>query len=194
MLRFFPAEEFKEISFDEGKLQLRYAISNYGRLISFSDEFEDGRLIKGSMIKGYRIFRYKIRIQGKLMHKHFFYYKLVARYFLAKISNDQVYVLHLDYNRANDFAGNLKWATKQEMLAHSKKSPHVIAAKKKLVEFNKERDGAKLTATKVQYIKKKLFDPKRKTRMKMIAKQFGISEMQLYRIKSGENWGHIVVS
>jgi hypothetical protein len=42
-------------------------------------------------------------------------------------------------------------------------------------------------------IKRKLSDPKRKTRMKMIAKQFGISEMQLYRIKTGENWGHVTI-
>ncbi len=25
----------------------------------------------------------------------------------------------------------------------------------------------------------------------MLAKQFGISEMQVWRIKSGENWGHV---
>jgi len=42
-------------------------------------------------------------------------------------------------------------------------------------------------------IKKKLLDPNRKTRMKMLAHQFRISEMQLYRIKSGENWGHVMV-
>jgi len=41
--------------------------------------------------------------------------------------------------------------------------------------------------------KRKLLDPKRKTRMKIMAKQFGVSEMQLYRIKSGENWGHITI-
>ena len=40
-------------------------------------------------------------------------------------------------------------------------------------------------------IKKKIFDPQRKTRMKIIAKRFGISEMQLYRIKSGENWSSV---
>jgi len=27
----------------------------------------------------------------------------------------------------------------------------------------------------------------------MIAKQFGISTMQVWRIKSGENWGHVKV-
>ncbi|MFT7352689.1 MAG: hypothetical protein ACI9XR_002476 [Flavobacterium sp.] len=29
--------------------------------------------------------------------------------------------------------------------------------------------------------------------MKMIAKQFGVSEMQIARIRSGENWGHITI-
>jgi hypothetical protein len=42
-------------------------------------------------------------------------------------------------------------------------------------------------------LKRKIFDPKRKSRLKIIAKQFGISEMQLYRIKSGENWGHVKI-
>jgi predicted DNA binding protein len=64
---------------------------------------------------------------------------------------------------------------------------------RKLVELNKKRDGAKLTESKVRLLKKKIFDPNRKTRLKMLAKQFGISEMQLYRIKSGENWGHVKI-
>ncbi len=193
MLRFFATEVFKEISFD-GKLQLHYAISNYGRLVSYTDKPADGRFVKGTTIKGYRIFRYKIRdADNKLKHRHFFYYKLVADYFLPKTSDDQIYVLHLDYNKMNDFAGNLKWATREEMLEHQQKSPHVQEARRKLVEHNKNRNGHKLTTTKVMLIKKLLANPNRKTRMKMIAKQFGISEMQLYRIKSGENWGHIKV-
>jgi len=47
--------------------------------------------------------------------------------------------------------------------------------------------------TKVMLIKKILAKPDRKTRLKMIAKQFGVSEMQISRIKSGENWGHIKI-
>jgi len=42
-------------------------------------------------------------------------------------------------------------------------------------------------------IKKLLANPKQTTRLKMIAKQFGVSEMQIRRIKSGENWGYIKV-
>ena len=38
-----------------------------------------------------------------------------------------------------------------------------------------------------------IWDPKRKLTHKQLAEKFGVSEMQLHRIKSGENWGHINV-
>jgi len=79
------------------------------------------------------------------------------------------------------------------MLAHGKRSPHVIKAKRKLLEHNIKSDGRKLTVTKVIHIKKMLLNPNRKTRLKIIAKQFGISETHVRRIESGENWGHIKV-
>ena len=193
MLRFFATETFKEISFD-GKLQLHYAISNFGRLVSYADKLEEGRFVKGTTIDGYRIFRYKIRdAENKLKHRHYFFYRLVANYFLTKSSDQQVFVLHLDRNRGNDYVGNLKWATKAEMLAHSKTSPYVIEAKKNIIQNRIKSDGNKLTETQVIWLKKKLLDPDRKTRLKMLAKKFGVSTMTLHRIKTGENWGHIKV-
>jgi len=196
MLHTFATEKFKEIELD-GKLKFRYAISNFGRLVSFTDNYEDGRIVKGSITEGYRMFRYKLAQNKKISYKHKFFYKLVAENFLEKTSDDQTYVLHLDYNLANDIFSNLKWATKQEMLQHQQTSPKVqkakIEASKRLVEYTKNRDGNKLTATKVMLIKKLLSNPTRKTRMKIIARQFGISEMQLYRIKIGENWGHVKI-
>jgi DNA invertase Pin-like site-specific DNA recombinase len=62
-----------------------------------------------------------------------------------------------------------------------------------LTEFNLKSDGRKLTSTKVIHLKKLLSNPDQKNRIKMLAKQFGISEMQVYRIKRGENWSHIKV-
>ena len=194
-LKRFATEKFKEIALD-GNLQFRYAISNFGRLISFTDKFEDGRIIRGSLTDGYRVFRYKIREGDKVSYKHKFFYKLVAEYFIPKTSADQDYVLHLNYDRSNDYVSNLKWATRAEMLAHGKKSPHVIEARKKqLAELREKRkqQGNKLTSTQVILLKKKLLDPNRKTRMKILAKQFGVTEMTLYRIKTGENWNHIKV-
>jgi len=196
ILRKFISEKFVEIKPD-GKLKFRYAIANFGRLISFTDNFEDGRIVKGSITEGYRLFRYKIRQGDKILHKHKFFYKLVAEYFLEKTSDDQTYVLHLDHNLANDFVDNLKWATRQEMLDHQHTSPKVQKARKesgkRLREYTKKRDGYKLTSTKVMLIKRLLAKPERKTRLKIIARQFGISEMQIYRIKSGKNWGHVKI-
>ena len=79
------------------------------------------------------------------------------------------------------------------MLEHSKTSPYVIEAKKKLIEHRIKSNGTKLIETQVIWLKKKLLDPNRKTRLKIFAKKFGVSEMTLHRIKSGENWGHIKV-
>ena len=193
MLRFFATEIFKEISFD-GKLQLRYAISNFGRLVSYKDKPELGQFVKGTTTEGYRIFRYKIRdTENNIKNRHYFYYRLVAEYFIAKTSEEEIYVLHLDRNRANDYVGNLRWATKAQMLEHRKTSPLVIEAKQKLIQNRINSDGNKLTTTQVMWLKKKLLDPKRKTRLKILAKKFGVSEMTLHRIRTGENWGHIKV-
>ncbi|PKB15401.1 NUMOD4 domain-containing protein [Flavobacterium sp. 5] len=191
-IRIYPNEQFKEIEIDS-KLKLRYAISNKGRLVSFTDEIQNGRLLKGSLTDGYVVLRYKINKEGELKNKQVFLYKLVAQYFIPKQSEEQTYVLHLDYVRNNDDVNNLRWATRAEMLAHHKKSPHVIQSQKNLVAYNLKADGRKLTSTKVIRIKKILANPEQPTRLKMIAKQFGVSEMQIRRIASGENWGHIKI-
>jgi DNA-binding Xre family transcriptional regulator len=47
--------------------------------------------------------------------------------------------------------------------------------------------------TQVMRLKKRLLDPNRKTRLKILAKQYGVTMMTLHRIKTGENWGHIKV-
>jgi len=196
MLKLYSEEVFKEITI-EYNLQLRYAISNYGRLVSFTEEMNEGRIINGSLQDGYRIWKYVIRDKkNRKKYKHKFYYRLVAEYFIPKTSDDQIYVLHLDRNRANDHISNLKWATKEEMIAHSKKSPFVIEAKKKQlagVHANRVHKGNKLTSTEVMLIKKILLNPNRKTRLKILAKRFGVSEMTLHRIRTGENWGHIKI-
>ncbi|GEP51386.1 hypothetical protein FNO01nite_20580 [Flavobacterium noncentrifugens] len=189
MLRFKTSETFREIVID-APLKMRYAVSNYGRLISYTQTFEDGRELSGGRADGYRTLHYKIRDgeSEKKKNKYIFLYRAVAEFFIPKTSDEQVYVLHLDRKRDNDHISNLRWATRAEMLEHSRTSPYVIAAKTRKVLGN-----GKLTSTQVIRLKKRLQDPKRKTRLRILAKEFGISEMQLRRIKTGENWGHIVV-
>lgn len=193
MLRIFPNEEFKEIEF-EIQPKLRYAVSNFGRIVSFTDTLENGRILKGTLSDGYRHFNFKTpQPTGRGKTTFVFVYKLVAKYFIPKPSPEHEFVIHIDRNRSNDHHSNLKWVTLVERQEHTKKSPFVIEAKKKLVEHKIRSNGPKLTETEVIFLKKRLLDPNRKTRIKVLAKQFKVSEMALYRIKSGENWGHIKV-
>ena len=192
MFRVYPSEIFREVEIGY-TLKFKYAVSNRGRFASFSDKIENGRLLKGGNADGYKIFRFRVTIDGKITDKHLFIYKLVAQSFIPKTSEDQKYVLHLDYVRDNDNIANLKWATRPEMIAHSNKSPNVILQRKKLLEHNIKSDGRKLTVTRVMHLKKLLQDPNRKTRIKMLAKQFGISEVQVRNIEKGNHWGHVKV-
>ncbi len=167
MIRFYPNENFKEIEIDY-PLKFRYAISDSGRLISFTDKFQDGTLLKGGDSDGYRTFRYLMNNNGKRVSKNFFIYKLVAELFIPKSSEEQRYVLHLDYQRKNDNFRNLKWATYEEMLAHRQKSPYIIKAKLELLEHNIKSDGRKLTVTKVIHLKKITVRSKQKNASKNV--------------------------
>lgn len=193
MIRFYPNEQFQEVEIDF-PLQNRYAVSNKGRLISFTNSFDDGRLLTGGNSSGYKTLRYNIKSKkGKRVSKTLFVYRLIAQLFIPKRSEEDVHVIHLDYSRDNDDVRNLRWVTLKEKFEHRNKNPKVINSPAKVRKTKLTSDGAKLTLTKVIHLKKILKDPNRKTRAKILAKQFGISEMQVSRIKRGENWGHVNV-
>jgi len=187
MVKTQEGELWKELPFDKGACQKRYAVSNYGRLVSFINGIEvDGRQLKTHNLKGYSMITSRCIRGAHAGYMH----KLVAQFFIEKASEEQKYVIHKDFNKSNNCVDNLKWATKEEMFKHYEKNPNVIIARRKQIG-KRMYQGHKLNETQVKRLKKKIMDPNRKTRLKLIAKQFGISEMQLYRIKSGENWGHV---
>jgi hypothetical protein len=192
MIKLYPSEQWKEIVLPK-KRRFRYAISSNGRMISFSKTFEDGTLLKNDVTKGYKVFRFHYIENGAKVLCHFYVHKLVAEYFLKQEAEDKPYVIHIDHNKENNSVANLKWVSHEEMLAHNRNNPRVVENTRRLVAQNLKRPGVKLDETKVKRIKRMIFNPNRKTRLKMIARQFGISEMQLYRIKSGENWGHVTI-
>ncbi|WNH14422.1 HNH endonuclease [Thalassobellus suaedae] len=179
-MRNYWNEKWKEIQFDENISENeKFKISNYGRILNCKDEKE--YLVKRYYINGYQNLPVKQKRNGKLTSRYV--HKLVAEHFLEQ--GDGIYVIHLNYDKTDNRLENLKWATKKEKENHQFSNPDF----KKIVR--KKPSHTKLTETKVKLIKRKINDPKRRTRMKMIAKQFGISEMQLYRIKRGENWASV---
>jgi hypothetical protein len=190
MIKFFYNEKWKEFSLGYNS-QKRYAISTYGRLMSFMDNIKDGEILKGSLTSGYNSFRYRIYGNKKVINRNILLHRVVAEQFLPNENEEKIFVIHLDFDKNNNRVENLRWATKEQMEVHNKKNPAVIQAISNMVEDIHQGKRYKLNPSKVLFIRNKLDDPNRKTRMKMLAKQFDVSEMQLYRIKRRENWGHL---
>ncbi|HKR05598.1 MAG TPA: NUMOD4 domain-containing protein [Bacteroidia bacterium] len=192
MIKKIPNERWKEIKEVKGKLKFNYAISDQGRLVSFTKKIHEGELLKCSRQEKFSIWRYKIngKNKGVLIHK------IVANYFLPKPKGKKMLVIHLDHDLQNNKAKNLKWVPMLEQRRHSSKSPASKLALKKLLKFNRDRPvtkGQKLTIAQAKQIKQTLANPKRTITNRALAKKFKVSEMQIYRIKRGELWKRVKI-
>lgn len=125
----------------------------------------------------------------RTMYHHFLVHRMVATYFLPPPKPEETVVAHLDYDKCNNRVENLKWMTPEENKLHQLKSPFVIAEKKQRKHTKKDKPThSKLTVTQVMLVKKEL---KRGVSARRLAKSFKVSDMQIIRIKKGENWAHI---
>ena len=179
-IKFFASEKWKELPIKKGATQKRYAISNHGRIASFTTRIDEGNILKTRLTQRYPSIT--IKIGGKNIN--YYIHRLVATHFAKKPSAKHNFVIHVDHRKENNKAANLRWVSHAVQIEHAKKDPAFLAQLKPF-------EGKKLNADKVRDIKTRIKAGKMK--MKDIAKKFKISEMQLYRIKSGENWSHVKV-
>jgi len=186
MIRKLRSEQWKPLLFSgSNELRNQYALSSHGRIASFKNYLlEDGKLLNGSLTTGYRTLNlHRPGYKGTL-----YIHRELARLFLKRPSNKHKYVIHINHNKLDNTIKNLKWATLLEMIKHQQKSPAKLAYKKK--QANREV-GLKLTAVQVRRIKDLLNKKDRSITIKQLADKYEVSEMTMYRIKSGENWGRI---
>jgi len=172
-------EKWERVDFPEFDNQIHYEISNYGRIKSFQNT-QEGVLIHGSLIQGYQSLN--VRFHNKSVNHYI--HKLVAEHFCPQNNPKDTFVIHLDYNKLDNRADNLQWADRSKVTEHNKNNPSVI---NRLIPLRTK--NYKLTEGKVMLIKQMLRSDK--SRLKMIAKQFGITHTQLNRIRSGENWKQV---
>lgn len=174
-LRKIDDEIWKELIFTDKK----YEISNYGRIKSYCYDHENGRIVKLGNIKGF--FNVSLRVEGK--KKSYLVHKLTAEYFVDKTADDQDVVIHLDWNKQNNYYLNLQWVTKAE----SYKRMHKVLqeARKKA---GKVVTSSKLNKKDVAVVKGML---EKGVKQNLIAKMFCISEMQVSRIARKENWAEV---
>jgi hypothetical protein len=186
MIKKLAGEVWKPLTFSGWRqLRNRYAVSSYGRIASYKQAvLEDGKLLSGSLTTGYRTLNlHRPGNKGTL-----YIHREMAKLFLPKPSAAHKYVIHRNHNKLDNTFKNLRWATLEQMITHQQGSPAKIAYKEK--QANKT-EGLKLTATDVRKIKKILNSKNRNITIRQLAKNYGVSEMTMYRIKSGENWGRI---
>ena len=122
-------------------------------------------------------------LKKRTINYHSLIHRLVAVYFLQKPTEGQTVVAHLDFNKLNNRASNLKWMTPEENYEHAKNSPLVKEAKRM-----RTSRGTKLTVTKVMLMKKLLNEGKP---VKQLVKLFKVTDTQIIRIKRGENWADV---
>ncbi len=128
-------------------------------------------------------------LRGRTINCHWLIHRLVAEYFLPKPKAVQTIVGHLDFDKLNNRANNLKWMAPEENYEHQKDSPFVIEEKMERRHRRKEDSKAtKLSVTKVMLLKKLIGQGKP---MKQLVKQFRVTDTQIYRIKRGENWADV---
>lgn len=175
-VKLYSNEKLILLPFRKTPKGFRYALTNYGRVISYTETPEEGNFLKYSLIRGYPALSFR-RKNGR---QTFLIHRLVASYFLNKPTAQHRFVVHLNHKKEDNYVHNLKWATEGE------KNRYIIKARRV-----HEIGNYKLTAERVRLIKKKLL--KGNMRIKIIAKQFGVSDMQIHRIKTGENWGYVKI-
>jgi hypothetical protein len=186
MIKKLAGEIWKPLTFSGWReLRNRYAVSSYGRIASYKKQLlEDGKLLNGSLTTGYRTLNLHRPDNKGTLYIH----REMAKLFLKKPSAKHKYVIHINHNKLDNNIKNLSWASLEKMVSHQQDSPAKIAYKKKQAN---RTEGLKLTAIQVKKIKTILSSKNRKITIKQLAEKYAVSEMTIYRIKSGENWGRI---
>jgi hypothetical protein len=172
------------------KLKKEIANTNIAdvKYVRLNHKLKSTEELKDRIKTNYDQFYRKVRnrmttIVARLIHR------LVAEAFVPKTNPNQKFVIHLDYNKTNNYYTNLKWVTQIELNKHNALNPAVIADKKK--RKGRSTEGSKvykLTSSQVSLIKKKMNQGEL---LSKLAVKFGVSHIQLLRIKRGINWSHV---
>ncbi|MEO6681316.1 MAG: hypothetical protein ABIN48_00700 [Ginsengibacter sp.] len=186
MIKKVKGEEWKSLQFKGHKLlRNKYAFSTHGRVASFQEDvYEDGKLLNGSVTSGYKTLN--LHVDGG--NTTLYFHREIAKLFLKKKSSKEKFVIHLNHDKMDNQVKNLQWANQKTVIEHQQNSPGKLAYKEKQRSRLK---GLKLNATQVKSIKKTLENPRRRMTHKQLAEKYDVSEMTIYRIKSGENWSHV---
>lgn len=118
---------------------------------------------------------------------HFLIHRAVAELFLEK-PKDADFVIHKDYKKDNNHVSNLQWMTKEDTYSRYSEMPHFTNKSLTSGSNARKRGTSKLQVNDILFIKEKLAQGKT---LRSLATRFHVSDMQIHRIKTGENWSDV---
>lgn len=118
-------------------------------------------------------------------------HRLVAEYFLEKPTDPaKIFVIHKDFDKANNHVDNLAWASQDEISARHPQQPKLVLHRFKMQLYNIPRTARnkKLSENDVLYIKKRF---KKNANVERLAKRFNVSTATINAIKTGKTWKNV---
>lgn len=130
-------------------------------------------------------------LKSRALYYHLLVHKAVAELFIPNDDpENKKFVIHKNFDKKDNRVENLSWATKDEVVKRSFESPKFISYK--ISKPKKDPTSvSKLSYNEVVLIKRKL---KKGEPAARLARRFGVSDMQIHRIKTGENWSDVQLS
>lgn len=161
----------------------KYAITNDGHIISYA-RYAGGEKLRGRKHGQYLAIDFRLKDGQKTSY---LIHRLVAEYYVRKPKDFSYYthvIIHKDWNGKNNHPKNLKWVHYATALRRSNEkfgNP---------IMNHPDRGFYKLDVNEVKIIKRELL---KGASLKSLSDKYGVSNTQIKRIKTGENWGHITV-
>lgn len=123
----------------------------------------------------------------RTVYFHFLVHRAVAELFLDKPEDAEI-VIHKDFKKDHNHVSNLAWVSKEEAFRRYAELPHNKIKVRGTGKNRRKKGSSKLQKTDVLYIKEKLAQGKT---LRSLADRFNVSDMQIHRIKTGENWSEV---
>ena len=160
-----------------------YYVSDYGRLKSVDKTTGQEFLLGNQTVDQYGFHKTSLRLANS-KNQGLFWHRCVAEAFIPNDDpENKIYLVHIDQNKDNNHYTNIKWVTREEL------NEYQVEMGYRERDYRKTPSTQKMTESKVALLKKYL--KAGKTKRKILAKRFDITETQIKRIERGENWGHV---
>ena len=195
-LKFFsPRVEEKDLALEKNKLKILRQEKKYSKLLksgkksfahkqilkNLKKEIAINKIVRKNLLKKDELTR--TTNYSKLVHR------MVAENFCKIKSPQHSIVTHLDFDKLNNKAENLKWVTQKQSTQLQRNNPTIIQSRiNRIGKRPLNSKVYKLNTRDVMGIKKKLLKGKL---IAHLAVEYGVTQTQILRIKRGENWVNI---